>query len=171
MFPKKRWKFTLKENYVYTFPIIPNKNNQFDFYDKKGNKWLSIFPNEGFLIVYKNYSWDGASPKFNLFGFNFGTWDGKINNGIPETYYATLIHDVLCQFFNIENFPFSLDQIDNIFYKMLKDINFKYASMYYKAVKLWHLLTNGESINVIERLYYMSIFLIYFPFYFICIKN
>lgn len=109
----KKYKYTLEEDYVYFSGI---KNRKFEGEDKTKRIWLRILPN-GAIFIPKGYSWDGATlaPDF------------------PELYYPTLVHDALYQF--LPHTPMSRKEIDDIFLKMMQEENFKYAKIYYRAVR------------------------------------
>ncbi len=87
------------------------------------------------LYIFEGYSWDGCTPKFQLFGKVLGTWDGPIDKktGKPAAYYPSLVHDVLCQFEN--KVPYTRKEIDKIFYSLLKYYKFPYPRLYYNAVR------------------------------------
>jgi len=109
-----------------------------EFYDKKGKLWLEI-KNNGDIIVKKDYSWDGCTPKFNILDlFIIGTPDGVINirTGKPKTYYASLIHDALYQFIDDERMLFNRKDIDDFFYSILKEEKFILAPIYYIIVRI-----------------------------------
>lgn len=98
--------------------------------------WVSIYPN-GSITVHgdrdSGYSWDGCSPKFKLFGRIIGTPDGKSLGDYPETYYASMLHDVLYQ--NKSKLPFSRLEVDLEFKKMLEEVGFRYTNLYYFFVR------------------------------------
>lgn len=118
----KCYKWTTKEDYC--FPSIKTHK-----YAKLGN--FGSIGHYGLHIV-KGYSWDGASPKVCVFGKIIGTWDGK-NDCLK---FPTLVHDILCQFDN----PLTRKEIDQIFYKLMKDVGFPYAKTYYRAVRFWSMI-------------------------------
>lgn len=108
------------------------KINLLNFGDASGNE--SRFKRK--ITIKKCYSWDGASPKFKLFGRVWGTPDfGKV------TYYATLIHDVFYQFSEIaDGQGVTRKMIDQFFFEKLKEENFKLSRVYYIAVRIFGLL-------------------------------
>jgi len=116
------YKFRLKEDRF--FPKIKH-----DFTVMLG-QWGTISPKG--LFIKRGYCWDGASPKIKFWGMTFGTWDGRDN--ILKT--PTLVHDILCQYKN----PFSRKKIDTIFYNMMKEVDFPYALLYYRAVRFWSIM-------------------------------
>jgi len=87
------------------------------------------------------YAWDGCTPKFNILDiFLFGTPDGRINvnTGKPVTYYASLIHDILCQFSN--EIGITRKQADQVFLKYLGD--FQLRLLYYAAVRTYGFISS-----------------------------
>ena len=61
------------------------------------NEWITI--RHGRITIKAGYAWDGCSPTWNLGPLWFGPWDGPLTSeGKPVTFYATLVHDALCQF-------------------------------------------------------------------------
>ena len=61
------------------------------------NEWITI--RHGRITIQAGYAWDGCSPTWNLGPLWFGPWDGPLTSeGKPVTFYATLVHDALCQF-------------------------------------------------------------------------
>ena len=110
------------------------------FYDEKAKLWLEI--NDNTIFVKAGYATDGCTPKINIFGWVVGTPDGPIMyDGYPQTYWASLVHDALVQFSKEPNMPYSKKQIDQIFYTMLKECNWKWAGLYYSAVRLFSKIT------------------------------
>ena len=106
------------------------------------NEWLHISEN-GDIVVKgtngKGYAWDGCTPKFNIFDlFLVGTPDGRtiVNTGKPITYYASLIHDILCQY--AKDIGIKRKQADKVFLVYLGDFNLRY--LYYVAVRIFGIL-------------------------------
>lgn len=120
----KVYKFTTSREYSFELPSLK------DVMEFKA-AWISI--KNSIITIPKGYSWDGCSPKFKIFGKVFGTWDGK--GDPPETYWASMVHDAIYQY--KEFYPMSRKHADLIFLKMLQANNFKYAKVYYKAVRLF----------------------------------
>lgn len=93
---KKTWRFKLLNSFCYRSVIL--EDIEFT------NEWVTIRNSE--IIISENYAWDGCSPTYKLYlgdlfpeGLWIGTWDGPKNiDSLPVTYYAALVHDVLCQF-------------------------------------------------------------------------
>jgi len=121
-FSTKVYKYRLKETTFYPFAHY--------IYAVGLGKWGVL--NQKGLTIYKGYAHDGATPKIKIFGKVVGVWDGK--NGCLED--ATRVHDILCQFNN----PLSRKEIDYIFYKMMKDVDFPFAWWYYIAVRSYSII-------------------------------
>lgn len=97
------------------------------------NEWLSI-SETGWITVCRGYAWNGCSPYITILDlFHIGTPNGIIDyrTGKPITYYASCVHDALCQFS-----PVSRRIADRIFLTMLEEVGFKLAKPYYWAVRL-----------------------------------
>ncbi|BAK75374.1 protein of unknown function [Pseudogulbenkiania sp. NH8B] len=62
------------------------------------NDWIDIRP-RGSIFIQPGYAWDGCSPAWRLpAGLWLGTPDGPLMpDGRPQTFYASLVHDALCQ--------------------------------------------------------------------------
>jgi len=90
------------------------------------------------VIVREGYSWDGCSPKWKVDDFILGVWDGLYDakTHYPQTYYASLVHDVMCQFF--PKHPLSLKDVDLVFLYLLRENRFAFALPYYYFVRIWH---------------------------------
>jgi hypothetical protein len=125
-----RWLFTLEEDYTYKSSL--KFNDDYCFYSNSGNLLFSV-DKEGTLTIYKGYSWDGCTPKFKLWKFSIGTYDGYLVEGKPATYYASLVHDALYQFL----YDLKLDRksADDIFLDLMPHYRYKY--LYYYVVRLF----------------------------------
>ena len=101
------------------------------------NPWLEISECGDIVVKGSNasgYAWDGCTPKLNIFDlFLVGTPDGRtiVNTRKPITYYASLIHDILCQF--RKEIGISRRQADEVFLVYMGDFNLRYV--YYLAVR------------------------------------
>lgn len=84
-------------------------NNKSFFYD-----YLTI--DDGMVVIRKGYSWNGCN-------FAIDT---------PQTYRASCIHDALYQYQ-----PISRLNADNLFFDVLLKNRFKFAPLYYLAVRLF----------------------------------
>lgn len=132
--------YTLKKDFKYTLPhgFRGRVNGMIRFYDDKFKKLAEI--SDFYITVYSGYSSDGCSPKIKLFNWVVGTPDGPIqDDGYPQTYWASLIHDVIWQF--NEQSPFASLERDKLFLYMLKKSNWKYSNLYYYAVRLFSKIT------------------------------
>lgn len=101
------------------------------------NEWLWL-DGHGNLQISKGYAWDGCSPavKLPLIGW-VGTPDGKLGiDGRPQAFFASLVHDVLCQF--APHLPiFSPKLPSDLFYNMLLEAGFSQArAKIYRAAVL-----------------------------------
>lgn len=119
--------YTLSKNYKYKHKLLQGIVFK--------NEWLDIAPC-GTLTITKGYSWDGCSPKFALLGFTIGTPDGHLRgDGYPVLAWASLVHDVLCQF--KDEVPITKRISLAIFDDMLKEVNWKFRKLYVVAVNLF----------------------------------
>lgn len=73
---------------------------------------------EGYFKLKKPFEWDGATPKFLLFGKMFGIPDGPISErtGKPTYYYASMVHDAL----NHSSCPLTYEQWNNVALFLMK---------------------------------------------------
>lgn len=133
-----RWIFVLDEDYVYNLRhhLPPDWDDGFAFVDDNGHRRLEIHPN-GDARVLASYAWDGCTPKFSVFDIVFGVPDGVPNQVTkkPKAYYASLLHDVLYQFLDV-NLPLSRAQADRVFLEILERDRFAPRPMYYAAVRI-----------------------------------
>lgn len=89
MISKKPWLYQLPSDYSYKHPLL----NGIEF----ENEWVTI--RNGTITVRMNYAWDGCTPKWSILGLWWvGVPDGILRLGKPWMYFASLIHDALCQF-------------------------------------------------------------------------
>jgi len=130
---KKPYIFKLEEKYQYQTGLTFDKDYVFFSGDKP---WMAI-RKSGVISIAQGYAWDGCTPKIEVFGKIIGTPDGKESacTGKPGTYWASLVHDALCQFQEHKDMPLTRGQIDRIFYNIMIRDEFKYAGFYYCSVK------------------------------------
>lgn len=135
------WKYRLKADFVYESEVEPllfggRQTSELHFADDWGKYWLSINA-LGVITIRSNYAWDGCSPKIKLLGRLFGTPDGAPNprTGYPDTYWASCVHDALCQFADHPQMPYTQAQMDLIFYRRMQADGFARADLYYAAVR------------------------------------
>lgn len=120
---KDYWKWKLDEDYIF-------EDEYFEGIEADC-EWASI--HNGELTINAGYAWNGCSPKKKFFDLiYFGTPDGviDINTGKQKAYYASLVHDCLYQYQFIER-----KYADQLFYELLKEVEFAPAKIYYLAVK------------------------------------
>lgn len=92
-------------------------------YDKSGKRWVILHQNK--IIIEPNYAWNGCSPKKHTKFFGWvGTPDFK------ETIIASLFHDALLQFLNVPYYPFTREDCDRVFVRILKVQEFKLTFAY-----------------------------------------
>lgn len=124
--------YCIKYDYCYQSAI---KNRTFE------NEWFKL-KQDGTVIVkgthYKGYAWDGCSPKFKIKDVYIGILEGVLNFDTHQskTYYASLIHDVFYQFSKELKSFIRRKEVDREFYGILKRDNFRFALLYYTAVRL-----------------------------------
>jgi hypothetical protein len=85
------WRYKLDKVFTYSSGHLRGISFQ--------NEWVTI--RSGTIMIAKDYAWDGCSPAyyFKPLKLWLGTPDGEIlMNNKPVTYYASLVHDALCQF-------------------------------------------------------------------------
>lgn len=133
------WVYVLNEDVVYNIrPHLPaDWNEGHAFLDRNGHRRLELHPN-GDLRIPAGYAWDGCTPKYALFDILLGTPDGAPNHRTqqPKTYYASLVHDVLYQFMEIN--PVVPKRVaDRIFLELLTRDEFASRRLYYWAVVLF----------------------------------
>lgn len=134
-----RWIYVLEDDVVYNIrKHLPSDwRKSYAFFDKNGNCRLEIHSN-GDARILSGYAWDGCSPKFSFFDILVGTPDGIPNELTkkPKTYYASLMHDVLCQFLEI-NPDVPRKKADKIFFELLERDRFAPKYLYYFAVSVF----------------------------------
>lgn len=133
---QKPYKFCLESNYAYNFPV--DIDSPIPLRDKHGRCW-GVLHKDG-IVIYSGYAWDGCTPKICVYGHLIGVPDGltSLDTGKPSAYYASLVHDILCQFYH--QIPLKMSRIDEIFYMILKRDGFILKDLYYIAVRAFHLL-------------------------------
>jgi hypothetical protein len=140
---KLHWIYILEKNFTY------NIGNYFSeplgqacaFEDSRGNRWLELYP-DGRAVILAGYAWDGCTPKWSLFDIPIGVPDGIPNSYTckPKAYYASLVHDALCQFQNA-NLPVTRKSADYIFLEILTRDEFALRHIYWAAVRIFGILS------------------------------
>lgn len=123
----KQYRYTNQRKFTYVSDIL----NSLEF----ENEWLSIKNNR--VTINRNYSWDGCSPSYGLFNGSIwiGTPDGPLlEDGLPLTFYASMVHDAMCQFH--KDVPLTRQQVSLLFWEMLivRGMAKWCARLYYWAV-------------------------------------
>lgn len=130
----KVWKYHLDRDYAYPLGIrLPSPVR---FHDEQGRHWADIGM-DGTLTIQAGYRWNGCDPKIRIGDTIWGTSDGvpdPVTNK-PKTYWASLVHDVLCQFQRDREMPLTRAQIDIVFYDILRRDGFAQALHYYYVVR------------------------------------
>lgn len=147
-----RAKSSTIENKVYKYVIGNPVEIRFNLIDREfENSWLTI--SDGVIkikaTIDRPYAWDGCSPKWERYDLIIGTPDGRLDWRTlePITYYASMIHDVLCQFINCKGFPISRIEADIIFRELLNLSGFKLTKIYYFAVRFYAKLYGIDKVN------------------------
>ena len=134
------WKYCLEKSVTVTImdPKILERYSRIDLVIYTDWATIVIKPSHISVVVREGYAWDGCSPKFKVDDIIVGVWDGfyDAKTHYPKTYYASLVHDVLCQFF--AKHPLSLRDVDLAFLYLLRENNFMLAVPYYYFVRMWH---------------------------------
>lgn len=85
------------------------------------NEWVEI--EGGAMTIRAGYAWDGCSPAWTYLGWWVGVWDGPLcPDGRPAAYFASLVHDALCQF--APQIPIKRDATVALFGDMLRERKF-----------------------------------------------
>jgi len=107
------------------------------------NPWLAMKVNGDITIngSYKDgYAWDGCTPKYNIIDlFLLGIPDGRnlVLTGKPVTYYASMIHDMLCQ--HQKEIGITRKQADQTFLMFMGDFKLRY--LYYYTVRVYGIIS------------------------------
>lgn len=121
------WIYKLNNDYSYKSSLF----NGVTF----SNEWGNI--RDGVLTIYRGYAWDGCSPKVKIGKYVIGVWDGWNSrlDGLPITYYASLVHDFLCQFKT--QIPMKKKDVVLLFNLMLEERKWPFAEIYTRAVDMF----------------------------------
>jgi hypothetical protein len=127
------WLYRLARSHAWESGLPVEKD--IAFRDKKGRVRL-VLEKGGRVIVMRGYAWNGCSPKFCLFDLLVGTPDGVVDvrTGRPKTYFASLVHDALCQFLP-DGLPLSRGDVDRCFLALLAESGFRPRWFYFVAVR------------------------------------
>lgn len=104
-------KYLLNQDYVYQTGIV-GKGYSCEIFN---------LSESGIITVFAGFEFDGATL----------VPDGRIDpsTGLPRTYFAALVHDVLYIEFPKHQIP--RREIERLFYRMLKEADFKFAKLYF----------------------------------------
>ena len=134
-----KWIFILDKDFVFNVRRhLPSGFSQgCAFVDRSGKRRLELHP-DGDAKVLAGYAWDGCTPKFALWDIVLGIPDGIPNNTTtkPKAYYASLLHDALYQFLDME-LPMSRADADRVFLELLTRDSFGPRWIYYSAVRIF----------------------------------
>lgn len=124
----KAWRYKLDAPYSYKSPLLAGI-----FFE---NEWGEI--EDGIITIFAGYAWDGCSPALQVGPIWLGPPDGALlMDGRPQAYYASLVHDYLCQY--RADVPIRKAVTVALFREMLIKRGFSQlrASIYANAVKLF----------------------------------
>jgi hypothetical protein len=141
-----KWVYTLTQGYSWHSGLSFEHDQEFRDVD---GKVRLILWKSGLITVSSGYSWDGCSPTFQIFDLLIGVPDGAtdIRTGMPKTYYASLIHDALCQFYD-QGLGMTWLQVNQCFLRLLEEADFAPRRIYYWMVKIY----SGRLRNAVRRL-------------------
>lgn len=123
---KRRWRWKTTRPLVIrlTLPFTAH----IAFYDGEGvERGRLVGP---VLKIAEGYAWNGCSPKrwVPVLGW-IGTPD------CPRNLLASCVHDFMCQFIDTAHWPLSREDVDAIFYEILRRSRFPWAGLFHGAVK------------------------------------
>jgi hypothetical protein len=126
------WRFQFRRRLpiVIDVPVA----HRISFRDGGGTEWAQLrpgLPGQSILEIAELYSWDGCSPKWRCGRFYFGTPD------FEGTRLGSGVHDWGYQFSQTEHFPFSKEQVDDMFFDCMKLSGFKLKGIYHGAVAMF----------------------------------
>lgn len=122
------WRYKLDKPFVYNTPYL--RGVYFSC------EWGEI--EDGQILINAGYAWDGCSPALKVGSLWLGTPDGALNpDGRPQSYYASLVHDFLCQY--SQQIPIHKQNTVSLFEEMLIEGGFSplRAAVYAIAVNLF----------------------------------
>lgn len=116
------------DNVIYKYKLTEDR--QYFFEELRGiefeSEWATV--RDGVLTIRAGYAWDGCSRKWKVFGHIVGTPDGLKG----QTRWASLVHDVFCQYRG--ELLISKETTLVIFDKMLKEARWFARPVYVFAV-------------------------------------
>ncbi len=133
-----KWIYELDRDYTISLRkyLTTTVEQPLAFHDKSGTERLLLLP-DGQATIRAKYAWDGCTPKYTLFDIVLGIPDGIPNDQTrkPKAYYASLVHDVLYQFLDVE-LPIDRRGADNAFFDILERDAFAPRYVYWIAVRV-----------------------------------
>lgn len=136
------WLYRLDKPFSVQTLLRPNHN--YFIVDSLVTRPLAELRPDGLLVIYEGFAWDGCTPKFRVSKYLVGVWDGSTVGGVPETYYASLIHDALCQLLGLYPIDeFDRKAVDLEFKTQLARDRFVYQELYYGAVRTYGFVKCG----------------------------
>ena len=138
-----KWIYELDADYRIDLGkyLAEHGDQTLSFQDSSGVERLVLYPT-GTAIIRARYAWDGCTPKFALFDMLFGIPDGVPNEQTrkPKAYYASLVHDVLYQFLDVD-LPITRRGADAAFFDILERHAFTPRYIYWAFVRVFGGLT------------------------------
>ncbi len=133
------WKFRLDESFSWDSEVPVGE--EFVFFDRE-KKVRLLIEEKGRITVMRGYAWNGCSPKFCFLDFLVGTPDGVVNKGTgrQKTYFASMIHDALCQFLPY-GLPYNRPEADFFFFRLMEESEFGPRRIYWLAVRAFDRIT------------------------------
>lgn len=120
------WRYRLDRQFRHASPHLAGVDYR--------NEWIEIGACS--ITIHRGYAWDGCSPAVRLpGGIWLGTPDGPLMaDGRPQTFYASLVHDPLCQW--ADEIPIRKQATVALFGDMLREAGFPAwrAALYAGAV-------------------------------------
>lgn len=118
-----RWRWELAQDVTVR---VPGNSENCVFLDSKNVQWGRL--EHRFLTIRRGYWWNGCSPKRVAGGVWLGTPDTQ------RTMLGSLVHDLLYQASGDPLFPFTRDQCDHLFFRILSSSGSLLALPYYFGV-------------------------------------
>jgi hypothetical protein len=133
---KRRW-VLLKDIEIVHNEILTHKGETI-FFKHLGKVWMTF---KGYVAkIFKDYSWDGCSPKIHNFFFGW--------MGVPDhknTRLSSVTHDAYTQFENTDHMPLTRKEIDYVFYDIMKLKKYLFRGLFHGGVKTFGHLFKKES--------------------------
>lgn len=122
----------LTEDFTYKLHIKPKSA----WKSKSGKVEIT---EDGLIIIRKGYKWDGTScvPDGQYINEELVPVYSSSDKGVPITWMASLIHDVLYYHLDEEGFPYERKDCDNIFRVLLEEALFSFSNLYWLGVRLF----------------------------------